>query len=105
MARRLDWLVGRQHAGRGNNPLLDLGFLTSPQTVVTERFTLESANELSYVFTVSDPTYYQQPWKGETHFLRTSDRMLEYACHEGNHSMRFLLQTGRALDDASAAPQ
>ena len=85
--------------------LTDLGFLTSPQTVVTERFTLDSANELNYVCTVSDPTYYKQPWKGETHFLRTSDRMLEYACHEGNYSMRFLLQTGRALDDASAAPQ
>jgi hypothetical protein len=85
--------------------LTDLGFLVSPQTVVTERFTLESANELNYVFTVSDPTYYKRPWKGETHFQQSSDRMLEYACHEGNYSMRFMLQNGRALDGASATPQ
>ena len=82
--------------------LTDLAFLISPQTVVTERFTLESADELNYVFTVSDPKYYTQPWKGETHFQRTSDNILEYACHEGNYSMRFLLQTGRMQDGGPA---
>jgi hypothetical protein len=82
--------------------LTDLAFLISPRTLVTERFTLESFDELNYVFTVSDSTYYKQPWKGETHFQRTSDRMLEYACHEGNYSMRFMLQNGRALDAASS---
>ncbi len=78
--------------------LTDLGFLTSPQTVVTERFTLEAADELNYVFTVHDPAYYTQPWKGETHFQRSTDNVIEYACHEGNYSMRFMLQNGRALD-------
>ena len=81
--------------------LTDLAFLTSPQTVVvTERFTPNPTDELNYVFTVSDPKYYTQPWKGETQFQRTSDNILEYACHEGNYSMRFLLQTGRAQDAA-----
>jgi hypothetical protein len=81
--------------------LTDLGFMTSPQTVITERFTRESADELNYVFTVSDAKYYTRPWKGETHFFRSNERILEYACHEGNYSMRFLLQIGRERDKAA----
>jgi hypothetical protein len=73
-------------------------YLVSPQTVVIERFTRVSANELNYVFTVSDPTFYTQPWTGETHLLRTKDRMFEYACHEGNYSMRNILEAARAND-------
>jgi len=35
-------------------------YFVSPQTVVIERFTRVSANELNYVFTVSDPAYYSR---------------------------------------------
>jgi hypothetical protein len=73
-------------------------FLVSPQTVVTERFTRVSDRELNYVFTVSDPAYYTRPWKGETHLLRSTKRMFEFACHEGNYSMRDMLEAARALD-------
>jgi len=73
-------------------------YFVSPQTVVIERFTRVSDNELNYVFTVSDPTFYTRPWTGETHLLRSKDRMYEYACHEGNYSMRNILEAARAND-------
>src|SRR5450755_1699427 len=70
-------------------------YLVSPHTTVQERFTRVSDSELNYVFTVSDPTYYTCPWSGETHLLRTKDKMFEDACHEGNYSMRNILEAAR----------
>jgi len=78
-------------------------FFVGPDTIVTERITRVSADELSYVFTVEDPTYYTQPWKGETRFGRSDEHMLEYACHEGNYSLPFALMSARALDLAAVA--
>jgi hypothetical protein len=71
-------------------------FMVSPTTTVVERFTRVSDRELNYVFTVSDPTYYTRPWTGEAHLLRSTKRMFEYACHEGNYSMRDMLEAARA---------
>jgi hypothetical protein len=76
-------------------------YLVSPQTTVIERFTRVSDDELNYLFKVSDPTYYTRPWIGETHFRRSNDRMFENACHEGNYSMRNILEAART-HDASA---
>ena len=73
-------------------------FLVTPRTVVTERLARAGTDTIDYTFTVEDPTYYTRPWTGETHLMRTNDRMLEYACHEGNYSLRFTLQGGRARD-------
>jgi hypothetical protein len=71
-------------------------FLVSPQTVVAERFTRVSDKELNYIFTVTDPTYYTRPWTGESHWLRSNDKIYEFACHEGNYSMRNVLEAARA---------
>jgi hypothetical protein len=71
-------------------------FLVSPETTVIERFTRVSDRELNYVFTLTDPTYYTRPWTGETHLLRSNHKMFEYACHEGNYSMRNILEAARA---------
>jgi hypothetical protein len=73
-------------------------FMVSPSTMVVERFTRVSDRELNYVFTVTDPTYYTRPWTGETHLLRSTKRMFEFACHEGNYSMRDMLEAARAQD-------
>ena len=67
-------------------------YLVSPRTIVTERFTRISDEEIVYRFTVEDPTWYERPWTGETHFTRSDDRMIEAACHEGNYTMRFMLE-------------
>jgi hypothetical protein len=73
-------------------------FLVSPATTVIERFTRASDHELNYIFTVTDPTYYTRSWTGETHLLRSNHKMFEYACHEGNYSMRNILEAARAND-------
>jgi hypothetical protein len=80
-------------------------FFVGPNTTVTERITRVSPDELSYVFTVEDPTYYTHPWKGETRFGRSNEQILEYACHEGNYSLTYALMGGRATDPATVAKQ
>ena len=82
--------IGRVAAG--------ITFMVSTGATVTERITRVSDAELNYVFTVDDPSHYARPWTGETHFMRTDDRLFESACHEANYSMRFILQGGRARD-------
>jgi hypothetical protein len=73
-------------------------FMVSPTTIVVERFTRVSSDELNYVFIVTDPTYYTRDWTGEAHLLRSTNRMFEFACHEGNYSMRDMLEAARASD-------
>jgi hypothetical protein len=66
-----------------------VSYRLSAQANVIERFTRISATQLDYAFTVTDPVNYTRPWSGETQFLRSSDRMFEYACHEGNYSLGY----------------
>ncbi|HET9449017.1 MAG TPA: hypothetical protein VFO35_22290 [Steroidobacteraceae bacterium] len=73
-------------------------FLISSQTVVVERFTLTSHDELNYRFTISDPVHYTQPWTGETQYLRSNEPIFEDACHEGNYSLKHILEGGRVRD-------
>jgi hypothetical protein len=70
-------------------------FLVTPRTVVTERFARVAPDRIDYTFVVEDSTYYTQPWKGESHFLRRDELMLEYACHEANYSLVHILEGAR----------
>jgi hypothetical protein len=70
----------------------------SPDSKVTERFTLQDKDTILYQFTVEDPVAYTQPWKGELVFTRTKDRLYEYACHEGNYSVPHILAGARELE-------
>jgi hypothetical protein len=70
----------------------------TPQTIVAERFTRVSHDEINYVFTIEDPLLYTQRWNGESHFLRTDAPLLEYACYEGNYSLAYLLRGARVKD-------
>lgn len=78
-------------------------FMVGPNTTVTERITRTSAEELRYQFTVDDPTYYTRPWKGESRFERSNDPIIEFACHEGNYSLPFVLMGARALETQPVA--
>lgn len=60
---------------------------SGPGLHVIERFTLADANTLRYHFTVEDPSSFARSWSGESAMTRSSDRMFEYACHEGNQSL------------------
>ena len=64
---------------------------------LTERFTRVSEDEIVYGFTVVDPKAYMQPFTGERTLKRapTRDRILEFACHEGNYSMAGILSGAR----------
>ena len=79
---------------------VDFGFFAyiAPDAKVTERFTLVGADEIFYEFSVTDPVAYTQPWKGELTFRRSPDRIYEYACHEGNHSVVNILTGAREME-------
>ena len=73
-------------------------FLISSETVIVERFTRVAHDQLSYIFTITDPTHYTQPWTGETQYLRSDEPIFEDACHEGNYSLKHILEGGRVRD-------
>lgn len=70
----------------------------SSEGKVTERFTRWADNQILYEFTVEDPNYYTQPWKGEMSMNASSEPLYEYACHEGNHSFPGILAGARRLE-------
>lgn len=78
--------------------------MISPQTKITERFTLVAADEILYRFTVEDPLLYSRPWSAETVMKRSRDRMFEYACHEGNYGLPGILSGGRAMERRAKPP-
>ncbi len=67
----------------------------SPAAVIVERFELASPDELIYRYTVTDPAYYSKPWTAEYSFVRTTEELYEFACHEGNYSMIGMLSGAR----------
>jgi len=69
---------------------------------LVEHFTVVDANTLDYEFTVIDPTTFVRPWTAAIPYLRTTDQLFEYACHEGNYGMEGILQGARA-EEAKAA--
>jgi hypothetical protein len=76
----------------------------SEDLVLTERFTRTAPNILEYSVTVNDPKTYAAQWTAT--FPLTSEpgyEIFEYACHEGNYSMRNRLSAARALEAKDAA--
>jgi hypothetical protein len=65
---------------------------------VIERLTRTGPNTLTYRATVIDPTVYVQPWTVEFPLERTTNSLLEYACHEGNYAMAGILSGARAQE-------
>ena len=63
---------------------------------VTERFTRDAADAIRYDFTIEDATAFTQPWSGRLWIRRSSERIYEYACHEGNYAMIGILRGARA---------
>ncbi|MEZ5488727.1 MAG: hypothetical protein R3F50_00210 [Gammaproteobacteria bacterium] len=73
--------------------------LLSGDAHVTERFTRVSDTELFYQYTVDDPVYYSEPWRGEYSLTRDdSGHIYEYSCHEGNYSMTGALRGERVIE-------
>ncbi len=70
---------------------------------VEERFTRIAEDEIRYEFTITDPTTWTSPWGGVVPMIRTEGPMFEYACHEGNHDIRHILEINRNLERQAAA--
>ena len=60
-----------------------------------ERFSLTDVNTISYAFTVDDPASFTRSWSATSEIRRTEGPMFEYACHEGNYSMGYILSGER----------
>lgn len=71
---------------------------------IVERFSLFDADTLLYQFEIDDPTAFTQPWKGELTMTRSTEKIYEYACHEGNYSLTNILRGYRAAKPAENKP-
>jgi hypothetical protein len=69
---------------------------------VIERYTRVSKTELLYQYTVVDPAIYTGPWLAEYSLYRSSQPILEFACHEGNYSLPNILAGAREQERAAA---
>jgi hypothetical protein len=65
---------------------------------LTEHFTRISPNVIQYEFTVDDATAFTRPWTARIPLNKTSDRVYEYACHEGNYALADILAGARAAE-------
>ncbi len=70
-------------------------FRHSADAVIVERFTRSAPGEIAYSWTVTDPAFFLQPFGGEGVFRAAKGPMFEYACHEGNYSIRTILEAAR----------
>ena len=77
---------------------------SSPDMLLTERFTRVDDGTLLYEATMDDASTWTQPWTFEVTMFRTEEPVYEYACHEGNIGMDGILAGARA-DDARSAQQ
>ncbi|MEI9815151.1 MAG: hypothetical protein WDO18_21995 [Acidobacteriota bacterium] len=70
---------------------------------LTERFTKVADDVIEYSVTVNDPKTWTAPWTA-TFPLRSEPgyEVFEYACHEGNYSMRNRLSAARAEERREA---
>jgi hypothetical protein len=70
------------------------------RTKIVEKYTLTGRNLLQYEATIDDPGTWTRPWT--IAFPRTRDskgELYEYACHEGNYSVRNILSAARSAAD------
>ena len=65
-----------------------------------ERFTPISAGAVEWKVTLDDPRTWTRPWTFASTLTRVdeSQRIFEYACHEGNYSLRNMLSGARRGD-------
>ena len=75
---------------------------STPDVILTERYTRVSPDYINWAITVEDPATWTKPWTFMIRLKRTDALLYEYACHEGNTSM-FGMLAGARLDEAKAA--
>jgi len=66
-----------------------------PERKLTERFQLNSADELGYSYTMEDPVMFTAPMRVDFILRRTTAGIYESACHEGNYGLANILRGAR----------
>jgi hypothetical protein len=101
-----EWLGDSRGHWEGNTLVVDTANFTGEYSFrgsdahlhVIERFTRVSPDVIQYEFTVDDPTAFTRSWTARIPFNKTSERVYEYACHEGNYAMTDILAGARAAE-------
>jgi hypothetical protein len=88
--------IGANLRGFGVAPPMSVR--TGPDFHLIERFSLAAPDVLLYEFTVTNPKFFAQPWTARAPMARTNARMFEFACHEGNYGLEFILRGARAAE-------
>ena len=70
----------------------------SENAKVTERFSRMADGNVLYNFTVEDETTWTAPWTGEYVWRSSTERVFEYACHEGNYALGNIMRGARLLE-------
>ena len=69
----------------------------SGKAKATERLTMTGPGAIAYRVTYSDPEVFTAPWTVEMEWTRDDTyRVYEFACHEGNVSIRDMIESSRA---------
>ncbi|OYX47998.1 MAG: hypothetical protein B7Y90_11715 [Alphaproteobacteria bacterium 32-64-14] len=71
------------------------GTMITADSRVIERVSLISPDLMLYQFTIEDTSLYSQPWLAEYVMKRVAHDLMEYACHEANHSLVHILTAAR----------
>jgi hypothetical protein len=82
------------------NPMGGYSVLSDENLHLTERFRRVADDTLEYTFTVDNPTMWTKPWTAMINWKRSRGELHEYACHEGNYSLRGMLSAARAEEAA-----
>jgi hypothetical protein len=78
------------------NPMGGYFTLSDEHLRLVERFRRIADDTLEYTFTVDNPTMWTRPWTAVINWKRSRGELHEYACHEGNYSLRGMLSAARA---------
>jgi hypothetical protein len=67
-----------------------------------EKFKRVADDTIEYYVTVDDATVWSRPWTVMIPLKQTGELMFEFACHEGNYSLRGILSGARAQEELKA---
>ena len=82
------------------NPMGGYSTLSDENLRLVERFRRVADDTIEYTFTVDNPTMWTKPWTAVINWKRSRGELHEYACHEGNYSLRGMLSAARAEEAA-----
>ena len=67
-------------------------------SIACRQFTRTASDTIQYRFTVDDPTTFTKAWSAEITMYRIDGPIFEYACHEGNYGLGFVLSAARVQE-------